>query len=480
MEKRKLKVAFINILFNEDAPPMNLVYLGTMLEATGFCEVKIIDGTFSRRSLEREIEGLDCVGISAVTKYYGKACAMAHQIKERTGVPVFIGGSHITLCAASLAPDFDLGVIGEGERTIVELCKVLYEEGAFSPERLKVIPGLVYWRDGKLHYSSPVELIKNLDDIPIPDYRLLDRRYFRKRWIIWDNTVGCSMKLFTSRGCPYNCIFCASKKIWKVTRLHSAERIYGEVEILVTQWGIDHLYIDDDLFALHKERLEQFARLLESHGLNGRVAFHCTARTNLLDEAMCTLLKRIGVKALNFGFESGSDKVLKCLKGEQISVEDHRRAIRLCNKYGFMVWGSFMLGNPCETIEDMKKTLELIDFAIAHKCHKLGAFVATPFPGTPFWETAKQRGTVSDSMNWAELDYEKHDIPRLLHPGISEEEFRTIFKEAVGKADSMLARHNLFMLLRWRYKKIIRKTLENPRLMLNMCKNIFLKKTKTA
>jgi len=474
MAKHKVRVGLINLLQNEDAPPLNLVYLGTALEKAGVCEAKIIDSTFSCLNIIRQIKELDLVGISSVTKYYPKACLIARSIKRVSNIPVCIGGSHITLMPSSLSRDFDFGVIGEGELTIAELCKMLYKNGGFSSQILKEIPGLIYWQEDSLKYTQFRQPIEDLDFIPLPDYRLLDSRYFGKRWIIWDDTVGRSFKIFTSRGCPYNCIFCASKQIWKTTRLHSAQRMFEEVRILVKRYGVDHIYIDDDLFILDKERLKSFSLLLQKHDLIGRVFFHCSARTNILDDDMCLILKEIGVKAVNFGFESGSDRVLKCLKGEGISVDYHKCAVLLCKRYGFKVWGSFMLGSPCETIEDMKKTQELIDFCIDQGCHKLGVFVATPFPGTLFWEIGLHRGTVSANMNWEELDYERCERPWLLHPSCPESEFKRIFKETVAKADSMLRRHNLLMILRWRYKKILRRIIENPLRMFNMLKNILL------
>lgn len=473
-----MKIGLINTALNEDAPPLNLVYLATVLRLNGFSEVKIIDHTFRRRSLYREVKGFDCIGISAMTRYYNKACRIAKQIKESTGIPVIIGGSHITTASSSLSPNFVLGIIGEGESIIVELCQSLYQEGSFNAERLKEICGLVYWDNGKLTKTPAAPLIDNLDDIPLPDFGLLDEHYFRRKWIIWNETMGRSMKIITSRGCPYNCVFCASKRIWKVVRLHSAERIFKEAKELVSRWGIDHIYIDDDLFIINKARLEQFAELMEQNmALSNKVAFFCSARTDLLDETVCQILRRIGVRALNFGFESGSDRVLRYLKGDNIAVESHRKALDLCNKYGFKVWGSLMLGSPTETIEDMRKTSQFIDFAITHGCQRLGAFVATPLPGTEFWEIARQSGKVSDDMNWDLIDYGNCYKPLVLEPNINPDEFRKIFAEITVKLDRLLVKDKGWKTIILRYRKVIYKILDNPKRAFTMFKNIFFRKS---
>jgi radical SAM superfamily enzyme YgiQ (UPF0313 family) len=472
------RIGLINTALNEDAPPMNLVYLATVLKLNGFNQTRIIDHTFKRKNLYQEIRGLDCAGISAMTRYYNKARKIARQIKEAMPIPLIIGGSHITTVFNSLSPDFTLGVIGEGENTIVELCRVLSQEGSFTTEQLKRIRGIVYWENAELVRTPEAELIDNIDNIPVPDFGLLDKNYFRKKWIIWNEAMGRSMKIITSRGCPYNCVFCASRKIWKIVRLHSAERIFQEISGLYSRWGVDHIYIDDDLFILNKARLQKFAEFMEKSGLNNKVSFFCSARTDLLDEIMCQLLKRIGVKVLNFGFESGSERVLGYLKAHSITVGSHKQAILLCKKYGLRVWGSLMLGSPTETIDDMKKTVEFIDFAIANGCQRLGAFVATPLPGTKFWEIAKGGGKVGDNMNWDLIDYANSYQPLLLDPNIDPREFRKVFDALTVKLDRMLLKDEGWKAVILRYRKVMRRIIENPRRAFFLLKNILFQKIK--
>lgn len=471
-----MKIGLVNTGLDENSPPINLVYLATSLKLNGFSEVEIIDHTFHKGNLLKEVKELDCVGISAITKYYKQACKMTKQIKESTGIPVIIGGVHISTAPDSLSTDFVLGVIGEGENKITDLCKILHEEGSFIPEKLRDIFGLVYWDNGKLVKTPPAQPIRNLDDISMPDFGLLDEHYFKKKWINWTETTGRLMHIITTRGCPYNCVFCATKRFWKVVRFHSAKRIFNEVNELVTKWDIDHIVVDDDLFLIHKKRLKGFADLMDQHGLSGKVMFSCNARTNLLDEDLCRILKKIGVRALNFGFESGSDRVLRYLKGDNITVEDHKKAIQLCNEYGFKVYGSIIFGSPYETIEDMNKTLQFIDFTIKNNCHKVWAFVMTPLPGTPLWEIAKQRGKVSDSMDWDMLDLNSDKNPMFLEPDIDPDEFKRIFKEATAKLDRAWMKDKWFKTIILEYRRVIRKTMENPRRTFSIFKNIFLRK----
>lgn len=304
-----MKIGLINTGLDEGAPPMNLVYLATSLKLNGFDEVKIVDHTYGKRDLSKEIKGLDCIGISAITKFYSRAIKLAKEIKSHCNIPIMVGGVHISTAPYSLSKYFDLGVIGEGEKIIVDLCRTLDSRGSFGIANLSEILGLIYWNNGILNKTVPPIIIKSLDDLPIPKFGLLDQRYFKRKWISWTDTMGRIIHITTSRGCPYNCIFCAAKRFWNVTRFHSAERIFAEVKELVSKWGIDHIIIDDDLFLANQQRLKRFAELMEENGLAGNIAFSCNARTNLIDEEMCLLLRRLGVRSMNFGFESGSDRI---------------------------------------------------------------------------------------------------------------------------------------------------------------------------
>lgn len=471
-----MKIGLINTGLDETAPPLNLAYLAASLKLNGFDNLKIIDPTFCPGSLPKASKGFDFLGISAITKYYKKACAIARKIRGSSGVPVIIGGFHISTMPDSLSPDFDLGVIGEGEKTAVELCKILNRDGCFGHDKLNETAGIAFWQGGQIIKTAPAPQVENLDAIPMPDFGLLDERYFRKKWINWTQRAGRLMHITTARGCPYNCIFCAAKRYWQTVRWHSARRVFAEVQMLAAQWGIDHIVIDDDLFLSNKNRLEEFADLMQQSSLSGKIAFSCNARTSLLDEDMCRILKRIGVKLLNFGFESGSDKILRFLKGEDITVAGHKRAIYLCNEYGFKVYGSLIFASPAETLDDMHQTLQFIDFAIKNGCHKLWAFVATPLPQTPFWEIAKQRGKVSGKMDWDLLDLNSCDNPLLLEPEINLNEFKKIFKEATARLDRAWMKDKWLRTMIFEHRKALRRLLENPIRAFSMFRNIFFKK----
>ncbi|MBA7499049.1 hypothetical protein ES704_01788 [subsurface metagenome] len=208
------------------------------------------------------------------------------------------------------------------------------------------------------------------------------------------------------------------------------EHVCEEVRELVDKYHVDSIQVWDDLFTYNKKRLRKIAEVLKEEGVTEKVQFSCQSRANLVDDELCEILQDINVKAVGFGFESGSDKTLGYLKKGTVTVEQNRRAIQMCKKHGFKVFGSLMFGSPGETLDDMKQTLDLIDFMKENDANLIWAFVTTPFPGTEIWEIAKQKGVVSDDMDWNELDHSNVDNPMLLDDSVSKDEFKKVFEEA--------------------------------------------------
>jgi radical SAM superfamily enzyme YgiQ (UPF0313 family) len=229
----------------------------------------------------------------------------------------------------------------------------------------------------------------------------MNKRYFDKKpMVMMGGKRGVTLSIFTSRGCPYRCIFCSTTKFWSCVRLNSAEHIFQEVKELVERYSVGHIDILDDLFIIDKKRLYQLAAMMEKSGLDKKVTFFCNLRANLVNEELLILLKRLNVKHVGFGFESGSDKILAKLKVNSVTVAQNKQAILLCKKLGFRVSGSLIFGTPGETIPDIRKTLEFMDFAIKNKVDFLGCFVLTPFPQTDIWAMAEAKHLVSNDMRW--------------------------------------------------------------------------------
>src|SRR3989338_3208987 len=338
--------------------------------------------------------------------------------KEKLNVPIVIGGVHISSVPQSLAKYFDVGVIGEGEQTFLELLKSFEKNGRLDLESLKNIPGLAFHINGIVHVTEKRGMIEQLDNIPIIDRDLLHKEYFNKKIIPHIAKHGIEGTILTARGCPYRCVFCSTK------------RVYDEIRLMAEKYNITHVTIWDDLFTAHIPRLKEINFLLKSDDLTKDITFSCQARANQINDFICKTLKDLNVKQVSFGFESGSERMLRYLKRESVTVEQNRQAIIKCKEYSFRVYGSLIFGSPTETIDDMKETIDFIKFAKRSGADALWAFIMTPFPETEMWEIAKQRGKVSEEMNWDLLSHQNVDNPLMLDPEVDKSQFKEVFLNA--------------------------------------------------
>ncbi|HIH43705.1 MAG TPA: B12-binding domain-containing radical SAM protein [Candidatus Methanoperedenaceae archaeon] len=431
-----MKLALVNTVranLRNSQSPLGLAYIATYLrEFMGFNNIRIIDGNTEDILPEIVKFRPDIAGISSMTMAHGYANELASEIKERLGIPLIYGGVHISTLPSSLSRSFDIGVIGEGEETMLELVRSLEEH---EPEKasLEKIKGIVYWKGGQLEYTERRPLIEPLDRIPIPDRDFLSRDYFRPM-TSFDGDTHIEGNILTGRGCPYRCRFCSTSVFWDRVRLHSAQRVCDEIRTLVDGNGVDSILIWDDLFTISKKRTRDIADILKKEGITDRVIFSAQARANLINDDICEILNSMNVKSVGFGFESGSQKVLDYLKCGSVTVEQNKNAILTCKKHGLKVTGSLMFGNPGETLDDMKETLELIDFMGQNGADLIWTFVTKPLPGTEFWEIAKSRGKVSDDMDWTILEQTDDANPLMLDDSISKQEFRKIMEDARSRA----------------------------------------------
>ncbi len=393
MSTRRLRIALIQATGGDPRSyglPLAIGCLASYLRA----RADTIPASLDILPTEKLAEVLDfkpnLVGISSVTSCFNHATAMAAQVKEATGARVIGGGHHVSALPHRLPVCFDAAVIGEGEETLRELIAAT-AEGGWAPQVLSRIAGLAYRDGGGIIINDRRPLITPLDSLPYP-LRTANPAHPDEATV------------FTSRGCPYSCIFCSSCRHWGRFRAFSAEYVVGEIEhVLATLPGIERIYSLDDLFIVPRERLRRIVELLQQRGLASRLRFRGFVRSNLVDEECCELLARINFREIRFGAESASPRVLERLKLGTASVEDHQRCIGLGRQYGFAVGASYMLGSPGETEEDLRLTY---DFIVRNKGQASvdGFYLLTPLPGTPLWDDCLRRGIVSEDMDWSQLN----------------------------------------------------------------------------
>jgi len=370
-----------------DMPPLGLGYLVSSLrEEFGDDAIKF---KIINQNVAQEIKNFkpDFVGITSTTKNYGRAIDYA-KIVKRYDLPVVIGGVHISTLPSSLTNDMDVAVIGEGEETIIDLFNLFEREKSFAKNKLERIDGIAFKNNGKLILTRRRKPIEPLDKIPVPARDLFE--------------IGSATHMLTSRGCLYRCVFCSTSHFWGKPRFFSAEYVVNEIKTLVEKYKVKDILIFDDLFTINLKRIEQIVRLLKKEDIIGRVAFHCNARANHLNDRMMQLLKKMNVKSLVMGLESGCERTLKYLKANTVTVEDNKKAVELCHKYRIGCNASFIIGSPEETEKDILATLKFIKKT---QVDNFNIFILTPLPGTPVWGYAKKRNLIDEkNIDWNVLD----------------------------------------------------------------------------
>ena len=396
MRKNMKKVLFVRAVdviseVESRYPGLGLAYLASSLKShfgENYFDFKIMERG-NEVEVKKQISSFkpDIVGISSVTQNYNLAKNYAEYAQSQ-GIPVIIGGVHISMLPESLSEYMDVACLGEGEKTIVELFELFIRKGGFPKEELKNIKGIAYREKGGVLIKTEITpLIQKLDEIRRPSRDLLD--------------IGKHSYIFSSRGCPYRCSFCASSRFWNTVRLFSAEYVVKEIKELYEKYDVKVISFYDDLFIISPQRLADMTVLLKKEGLHGKIKFTCSCRSNLVNDNTVKLLKDMGVVSVGLGLESGCPRILNYLKGESTSVEHNINAVKILKEKGIAVNASFVIGSPDEKESEM---METYDFIKKNRLDLVDIYVLMPLPGTPVWQYALDRNLVSKDMDWSKLN----------------------------------------------------------------------------
>lgn len=338
------------------------------------------------------------VGFSCMTPHILHAAQLASVVKANfPEIKTVVGGVHPSAIPEQTLkefPQFDIVVVGEGEQTLLELSQRLLASGDIS-----TVQGIVFRNGSEIKANPRRPLIDNIDEISFPDRALLNLDYYKKSHVSkgFSRKVMRIAEIMSARGCPYDCIFCASGVVHsRRVRFRSYLNIIAEIEGLIKNFKIQHLSFLDDTFTIKQEILEPVCNYIKVR----KITFDCFTRVNDIDEKKMKLLVASGCKKISFGVESGSQKVLDLLK-KKITVAQIRDAFRISRKFGLpIVEATFMLaGHPEETEEDIELTKRLI-FQLRPDI--LALLIAIPYPGTELNRILKERGFLLKE-NWQEF-----------------------------------------------------------------------------
>ncbi len=372
----------------------------------------------------------DLIGLSVLTPSYPYSLKVAKSIKKVSKKPIIIGGHHISGSPSTLNKVFDVGVLGEGELPLTDIVNLLKQGKKLTNKNLRNINNLAFHKKSGGVQVNKLRPVLPSNDIPRIDWSLITKEevYSYETVIKNDKTEVVKMsRIFTARGCPYKCKFCASQVIWPRIggfRFFPVTRVGNEIEELYVEHGVKDIHIWTDTFAVTKVRLKQLIEDLEKRDLLGKVQFHHVfVRANLIDKEFVQMFKQFGVNSVMFGIESGSQKILSYLKNGSLLVKDVKNAAKLFGDKGILIEGSFMLFNPDEDEDDLAKSYDLARWLAKQKIvFRLEFYSTTPYPGTELWNEAVRRKLVDEyNINWQ--DYvlifpdEKNVLPKVFFKG---------------------------------------------------------------
>ncbi|MFH1453570.1 MAG: radical SAM protein [Armatimonadota bacterium] len=372
--------------------PLGIGYIASTLLKEGI-DVKILDLMAEEPEvLEEVLKSFkpELAGISSTTPQIKTSWEVAGKIKKISpSTVVMIGGVHVTaLPEESLAvPEVDLVARGEGEETVLDFCR------NFAPrENWSNVLGISYKDgNGQVVHNDPRPLIKDVDNIPLPAFHLFNTSRYSITQPLIDRQTKESRAFYitTSRGCPYNCVYCFKGVYGQTWRPRSAENVVAEWDFLVNEMGATEIGVQDDVFNLKLDRAKQICRLLIEKKLN-RVPWIINngMRLDIVDDELMALMKESGCKRVAFGVESGDIQIRKVI-GKPFTEEQIQYAFRLAKKHKLMTSGFFMFGNPYENKETMEKTIK---FAVKINPQIAHFTIATPFPSTGLYKYISENG----------------------------------------------------------------------------------------
>ncbi len=388
------------------SPPQGLTYLaGALLQDGAECTIVDMEaeGVGAEELLGR-IALLEphLVGITATTPVYHTACELAAQIKaRRPELPLALGGVHATIMGRQVleqCPHWDLVVTGEGEQTVRRLAAAVARPGA-GRERYRGIRGVIYRRGDQVAQNPPRPATEDLDSIPSPARHLLDRQ--RYGHVVPGKGHVRYASLFTSRGCPYRCVFCSQHTMYgRRMRYHSVERVMAELTDIVVNQGVGHVVVMDENLALDRRRLMSLCRAIQRSGLDFTWEGWTHAAT--VDRTTLTAMRAAGMTRICFGIESGHPQILRRIK-KGLTLAQIRRAFRLAREVGLETRGAAMLGHPGETRQTAWATIRFVR-GLRH-CQQLFLNFACPYPGTELYDLAR-RG--EDGLRLLTTDFSRY------------------------------------------------------------------------
>ncbi|MBA4368651.1 MAG: hypothetical protein C0403_13550 [Desulfobacterium sp.] len=330
-----------------------------------------IEDILERIDMEAEI-----IGISVHSSMVAKFCIdLALAVKAKTNKPVVVGGPHISLNYRQFNMEgIDFAVIGEGERTLVQLVETLRNGGDGKGIGGVATPGTTPVQEGE---------VVEMDALPLPAWDLLPLENYWRTRMNHSPFKGKFIPMITSRGCPFKCSFCTtpltSRGKW---RAFSEDRVVKEIKELHTVYGVEDIAIQDDNFSANPGRAIRICQMIKEQGIRVRLSLPSGVRTETLTPHTLDVFRQGGVSYLSLSPESGSKKIRR-LMNKPLNEKKFYELQKHCRELNIRTGICFIIGNPKETMKDILLTSKMIARTILNGADDISVFIFSPLPGAP-------------------------------------------------------------------------------------------------
>jgi len=415
--------------------PQGIAYLAGVLKNKGY-EVTIYNQDLHHYPEEHLTEYLgnnhfDIVGVGVIGGYYQyrKLLKIADAINKAKDRPVFILGGH----GPSPEPEYflkktqaDFIVIGEGEATIVELLETIG-----GKRDLSGVKGIAYRDGGKTLLTERRPLIKDIDALPLPAYKLFPVECYRLMRSPHAAGTDFVMPVLSGRGCLFKCNFCY--RMDQGFRPRGNEAIIEEVKYLRKDYLINYIVFSDELLMSSAERVVGLCDCFLRHNL--KIKWSCNGRLNFAKKDVLNLMKKAGCVFINYGIEAVDDRILKNMN-KVLTVNQIIEGIEATLAAGISPGYNVIFGNIGENRETLNKGVEfLLKYDDCAQFRTIRP--VTPYPGSPLYYEAMAKGLLKDAADFYENKHLNSDLLTVNFTELTDAEFY----EAIHDANQRLARN---------------------------------------
>ncbi|MBI4698275.1 MAG: cobalamin B12-binding domain-containing protein [Nitrospirae bacterium] len=401
------------------APPLGLAYIGAYLKHHGYAYTAIdacgeaLDQIYDYKAGgQLKIQGYTLPQIlerlPGNTRIIGLTCSFSHcwplveeiasaARKKLPGAVIAAGGEHPSAMPEHVLKNriIDVAVRGEGEETFLELIRKIENSQSWD-----AIDGIAFLnREGQLVINKPRERIKDINNIPCPDWdSWCIEKYIEHQQVSGIN-LGRSMPILGSRGCPYACTFCSSERMW--TRryiMRDGKAIVDEMEQMKNKYNVTGFSFFDSTFIINRSKMLGFCKELINRKLDVSYQLPAGTRCEVFDDELALNLEKSGLKNFSFAPESGSDLIRKAVN-KQIGLDTFFNAVKAVKKTKMTVGCFIVIGFPEDNKHTLRQTLSLVRKLALMGLDDVTVSKFTPYPGSVYFDALLEKGYISEQLN---------------------------------------------------------------------------------